>query len=37
MDMKFGVHSTKESSKKDIEVNNELKLNVDELQDDKKM
>ena len=37
MDMKFGVHSMKESSEKDMEVNNELRLNVDELQDDKKV
>ena len=36
MDMKFGVHSMKESFEKDTEVNNELMLIVDELQDDKK-
>ena len=34
--MKFGVHSMKESFEKDMEVNNELMLIVDELQDNKK-
>ena len=33
---KFGVHSMKDSSEKAMEVNDELRLNVDELQDDKK-
>ena len=31
----MGVHSIKESSEKAMEVNNELRLNVDEQQDDK--
>ena len=31
------IHSMKESSEKAMEVNNELRLNVDELQDDKKV
>ena len=31
----MGVHIKKESSEKAMEVNNELRLNVDEQQDDK--
>ena len=33
--MTFSVHSLKESSENDMEVDNELSLNVDELQDEK--
>ena len=32
---KVGVHSMKEISEKAMEVNNELRLNVDKQQDDK--
>ena len=31
----MGVHSIKESSEKAMEVNNEVRVNVDEQQDDK--
>ena len=33
---KLGVHSMKESSERAMEIKNELRLNVDKQQDDKK-
>ena len=37
MDMNMWSPQYEKSSEKAMEVNNELRLNVDELQDDKKM